>query len=234
MIVSGSRWPPPWAEIRSIASTYCSGCTAVRSERATGGDCTRSNPSQPRSDSSCSIALILAGCSGWRAGVVLERARVLQEHGRHREYRTARCRPPNHKSWHSRSRWSAPAPPGCTRRCAPPARAARVTPGLGHAAGRVVELVGPGRPRRGDVQPTTARAAISRTRSPPDGARSASRPRGCCARRRRTRSRTWPGSGCASTPIATARCRSASRAATARAGSSTPAARRPAAGSSGS
>src|SRR5258708_7964626 len=57
---------------------------------------------------------------GMPTGVVLERAGVLEEHARHREYRT----------WHwSRSKprlpSSEPAPPGSTRRCAPRLRAPR-------------------------------------------------------------------------------------------------------------
>ena len=59
---------------------------------------------------------------------------------------------------------------------------------LGDAAGRVLELLGPGRPGRGAGRTTTARSAISPTRSPPAAARSASRPRASCARRRRRRS----------------------------------------------
>src|SRR5437588_12864413 len=55
------------------------------------------------------------------ARVVLERAGVLEEHARHRGYRT--------RHW-SRSRprlpSSEPAPPGSSPRCAPPARAPRL------------------------------------------------------------------------------------------------------------
>ena len=40
--VSGSRYPPPDAAIRSIASTYSGGCTAVRSAWSTSEDSTRS------------------------------------------------------------------------------------------------------------------------------------------------------------------------------------------------
>ena len=103
--------------------------------------------------------------------------------------------------------------------------------GLAHAARRVGQLLGPGRHRRragGGRQRRAPRRGHDRRRA---RRRAPQRGRMCCAATRPTGSATWSAWGCASTPIATARWRWASRAATRPGGSCTPAGRPRAAGS---
>ena len=67
---------------------------------------------------------------------------------------------------------------------------------FGDAAGRVIELLGAGRPRGGDVGRATAPSSTSPTRSPPAAARCASRRPGSCATRRPPPSSISPSSAC--------------------------------------
>ena len=103
--------------------------------------------------------------------------------------------------------------------------------GLAHAAGRLGQLLGPGRHRRRAGGGRQRRAPRRRTPSPPAAASPAPAPWTCCAATRPTASATWSAWACASTPTATARWRWAWRAATRRGGSCTPAARPRAGGS---
>ena len=142
--------------------------------------------------SSRSIATIRAACSGCAPVSCSSEDGCSRNTGAAAIASTVPHRCPDSRP---RSPSSAPAPPACTRRCAPPRHGRAGDARLGDAAGRVLELLGAGRPRRGARPGRQPRAALRRhdRRRPRRRARVGGA--ASCATRRRPRSRTSPSLG---------------------------------------
>ena len=173
---------------RAIISTCEAGWTAVSVSTLDRG---RLDAREPEPVAALELALDRDDprrLLGVAAGVVLERRRVGKENRRagHREYRIGPLvERPHPGSCRRRRRRRA------VRRADRRPRGGAREPDLGDAAGRLLELLGSGRPRRRARRRTTVRSFTCRTRSPPGAAWCASRRRASsCAEAPAARSRT--------------------------------------------
>ena len=204
------------------------GCRMDRLQHAPvrpAGDWRRSIPSQSWRSSSAVIAVMRAGCSGWPPVSCSSEEGCSKITGGMSAVPYCSLEPLQTQV----AVVGAGAAGLYTALCAARAGGAGDAH-LGHPAGRVLQLLGPGRTgrRRG-----RRRQRASAPRRHAQGGARRRAPLGCArcsAPRRRRRSRTSRASACALTPTATAISRSASRAATARGGSCTRGARRPGVG----